>query len=98
MDPSVAQAYPGFASKRPKWVGAFKTTPRLCGAVCVFLACGLATCLRGRYIDVEYDVQAYLKEGAAEEIMAKDLHTLRVKFVGGANNDGGSAAGTHTLK
>ena len=97
MDPAVAEAYPAFAAQRPVWVKSFVTEPRLCGAVCVFLATGRARHLRGRYIDVEFDVEAYLRDGVAEEITEGDLHTLRVIFAAGAQNDGGSARHTHTL-
>jgi len=98
MDPAVAREYPDFAAKRPQWVKNFRTSSRLCGAVCVFLATGAAKVLKGRYIDCEYDVQAYLDEAVQEEIVQNDLHTLRVPFAAGAKNDGGSSSDIFNLK
>lgn len=71
--------------------GKLKTNPRLCGGVCVALAAGTAAHLKGRYIDVELNLQIYLRSDIDEEINRKDHHTLRASFVEGAPNDGGSS-------
>jgi len=93
MDPTVAKHYPELAANRPKWVRNFHTSVALCGATCVFLATGaVKNALRGRYIDCEHDMQAFTDQAAADEIVTKDLHTLRVAFLGGLANDGGSSS------
>ncbi len=71
----------------------FKSSVELCGATCVFLATGAAkVALKGRYIDCEHDMQAFVNPMAQEEILSKGLHTLRVSFLGGLPNDGGSSS------
>lgn len=93
MDPEVAKRYPQLAENRPKWIqNAFKTQPALCAATCVFLATGKAAgALKGRYIDCEHDMEAFVSLRARDEIVNQDLHTLRVGFLGGLPNDGGSS-------
>lgn len=93
MDPKVAEAYPELAANRPKWVKNFRTSIDLCAAVCVFVATGkVKNSLRGRYIDCEHDMEAFLDPEAAKEISERDLHILRVDFLGGLQNDGGSSS------
>ena len=93
MDPIVEKQYPQFAANRPRWVNNFKTSVELCGATCVFLATGAAkAALRGRYVDCEHDMEAFTNPAAQHEIVSKDLHTLRVSFLGGLLNDGGSSS------
>ena len=99
MDPEVAARYPDLAANRPKWLENFKTSPDLCAMVCVFLATGAAAnVLKGRYIDAEHDVRAYLDEKLSKEMLDHDLHTLRVSFIGGLQNDGGTASETFKFK
>ncbi|KAK1763261.1 NAD(P)-binding protein [Phialemonium atrogriseum] len=93
MDPAVAAAYPEFAANRPKWVENFNTAVDLAGAVCVFLATGrVGNSMRGRYLDCEHDMEAFMREGAEQEILSGNLHTLEVRFLGGLPNDGGSSS------
>ena len=93
MDPTVAEQYPQFAANRPRWVENFKSSVELCAATCVFVATGaVKAALKGRYFDSEHDMQAFVDPAAQEEILSKDLHTLRVSFLGGLPNDGGSSS------
>lgn len=64
-------------------------SPYLNGMTCVALACGIGKdCLRGRYIDVNHDLEDIVKQ--ADAIKAdKDLYGLVTKFPGGMKNDGG---------
>ena len=98
MDPVVAEAYPQLATSRPKWLKNYRTALDLCAAVCVFVATGrVKDALRGRYIDCEHDLEAFLSPEAAKEITENDLHILKVDFLGGLPNDGGTSAGTFRL-
>ncbi|EXJ80941.1 hypothetical protein A1O3_07229 [Capronia epimyces CBS 606.96] len=94
MDPVVAEEYPHLATDRPKWLKNFRTSVDLCAAVCVFLATGrVKDSLRGRYIDCEHDLEAFLSPEAAAEIGKNNLHILKVDFLWGLPNDGGTSAG-----
>jgi len=73
-------------------LGTLDTSVELCGATCVFLATGaVKQALKGRFVDCEHDMEAFTKQDAVEEIIKNDLHTLRVSFLGGLLNDGGSS-------
>ncbi|KAK5322024.1 hypothetical protein LTR93_006262 [Exophiala xenobiotica] len=99
MDPVVAEAYPHLATNRPKWLKNYRTAVDLCGAVCVFLATGgVKDSLRGRYIDCEHDLEPFLSPEAAKEITENDLHVLKVDFLGGLPNDGGTSAGAFSFE
>ena len=71
-------------------------SPYLNGMTCVALACGVAKdCLRGRYIDVEHDLEDIIKQ--ADVLKAdKDLYGLVTKFPGGMKNDGGGERAPET--
>jgi hypothetical protein len=99
MDPEVTAAYPKFVANRPKWVKNFNTSVDLAAAVCVALASGrVKTSMRGRYLDCEHDLEAFTTDDAQKEILAGNLHTLEVRFLGGLPNDGGSSSNLFTFK
>jgi hypothetical protein len=99
MDPEVAAAYPKFVANRPKWVKNFNTSVDLAAAVCVALASGrVKNSMRGRYLDCEHDLEAFTTDDAQKEILAGNLHTLEVRFLGGLPNDGGSSSNLFTFK
>jgi hypothetical protein len=86
----VSEAYPGFAHAFEEFSKLFICKTRLCGQTCVFLATGEAKdVLKGRYFDCEQDIGTVVAAGP-QEIKEKDLYTLKVEFLGGLPNDGGT--------
>ena len=60
------------------------------GQTCVYLATGRAKhVLKGKYFDCEQDIQTVVDH--AEEVPKNDLYELKVEFLGGLPNDGGTA-------
>jgi len=87
----VASAYPGFAVEYRKFSELFHCNPRLCGQTCVYLATGQAKeVLRGKYFDVEQDISAVVAAGPDEIRGPKQLYELKVEFLGGLENNGGT--------
>lgn len=87
----VAAAYPGFAHAYTEFSKLFKCKTRLCGQTCVYLACGEAKdVLKGRYFDCEQDIGAVVAAGPEEIRGPKGLYELKVEFLGGLPNDGGT--------
>lgn len=84
----VAQAYPQEVEKWSRFHKLFKCPPAQCGQTCAFLAAGKGKVLRGKYFDCEQDISTVL---AAENDGLKDLYELKVDFLGGLPNDGGTA-------
>ncbi len=88
LEPDVAQAYPRAAELYVKFCSHFKCKPSLCGQTCVFLATGKASALRGRYFDCEQDIGYVSRMG--DVIRDQNLYDLKVDFLGGLPNDGGT--------
>lgn len=90
ISPDVAEAYPGFAVMYREFGKLFCCKTRLCGQTCVFLATGEGKkVLKGRYFDCEQDIGTVVAAGP-EEIQSKQLYELKVEFLGGLPNDGGT--------
>ena len=66
----------------------YKTDPTVPGGTCAFLAAGRGKALRGKYFDCEQNI-AYVCSQGREAL--KGLYELKVEFVGGLPNDGGTA-------
>lgn len=84
----VAKVYPEVAEAYVKFCSQFKCKPGLCGQTCVFLATGRGSALRGKYFDCEQDVEYVSQMGDA--IREQNLYELKVEFLGGLPNDGGT--------
>ncbi|TDZ58604.1 Short chain dehydrogenase citE [Colletotrichum trifolii] len=83
-------AYPGVVEKFADMLRNFKDSPHLCGMALVALANGVAKgVLRGRYVDVQQDLEDVLSQAAALE-ENPDLYKLHTSFLGGLANDGGT--------
>jgi hypothetical protein len=67
----------------------FQTSRFLCGATCVYIASGKAKVLKGRYFDVQQDIEYVVSQ--AKEIEEQDLYRMKIDFLGGLPNDGGPA-------
>ncbi|KAK4162363.1 hypothetical protein QBC43DRAFT_290977 [Cladorrhinum sp. PSN259] len=66
----------------------YNDSPYLNGMVCVALATGIGKqVLRGRYVDVNQDLEDLLKQGEALK-SDPDLYTLHTSFLGGLKNAG----------
>lgn len=66
----------------------YNDSPYLNGMICVALATGLGKeVLRGRYFDVNQDLEDVLKQGEALKENL-DLYTLHTSFLGGLKNAG----------
>ncbi|GME31693.1 hypothetical protein GTA08_BOTSDO08613 [Neofusicoccum parvum] len=91
LDPDVAEMYPEVSKVYTTFANNFRCKPALCGQTCVFLAAGKGRALKGKYFDCEQDV-GYVAS-MAEEMQAKELYELKVDFLGGLPNDGGTAKG-----
>jgi hypothetical protein len=72
------------------WLPSFKTSRFLCGATCVYIASGKAKALKGRYFDCEQNIEQVVAAGRSE-IVGSDLYSLKVEFLGGLPNDGGTS-------
>lgn len=84
----VAAAYPKEVEKWSKFHKLFKCPPAQCAQTCAFLAAGQGKVLRGRYFDCEQDISTVV---AAGEEGLRGLYELKVEFLGGLPNDGGTA-------
>ncbi|KAM0755121.1 NAD-binding protein [Meredithblackwellia eburnea MCA 4105] len=88
VHPDFDKVKPGFVSQLNSVFDRFCDAPELCAWTYVALAAGRATCLRGRYFDVEQDLDVIAAH--SEEILNSDLYKLGVSFLGGLPNDGGN--------
>jgi putative intracellular protease/amidase len=89
-DPDVAEKYPEMAAKWRSFHKSFKCVPAVCGQTCAFLSTGRGKVLRGRYFDCEQDIGTVVSAGPEA---LKELYELKVDFLGGLPNDGGTALG-----
>ncbi|PNS16811.1 Diacetyl reductase [Sphaceloma murrayae] len=88
VDPDVEEKYPAVAQKWRQFHGLFRVTPSVCGQTCAFLAAGKGKALRGKYFDCEQDIATVL-EGGPDSL--RGLYELKVDFLDGLPNDGGTA-------
>jgi hypothetical protein len=90
LDKDVAEDFPGIASMFEKFQDMFKVSLDVPGQTCVYLATGKAKhVLKGKYFDCEQNIQTVVDH--AEDIVKEDLYELKVQFLGGLPNDGGTA-------
>ncbi|KAH6995433.1 3-oxoacyl-reductase [Ilyonectria destructans] len=86
--PEVAERHPAMVAKWASFHKLFRVLPEVCGQTCAFLAAGRGKRLRGRYFDCEQNIGAVLK---ATETDLTGLYELKVDFLVGLANDGGTA-------
>jgi hypothetical protein len=96
IDPAVAERYPEMAEKWKSFHKQFKVLPTLCGQTCAFLSTGKGKALAGKYFDCEQDIGTVLE--AAKEDGLSGLYDLKVDFLGGLPNDGGTALSIEVKK
>jgi hypothetical protein len=90
LDQDVVEDFPSVAAIFEKFQDLFKMNLDVPGQTCVYLAAGKAKhVLKGKYFDCEQNIQTVVDH--AEEIPKHDLYELKVEFLGGLPNDGGTA-------
>jgi hypothetical protein len=68
----------------------FRTSLDVPAQTCVYIATGKAKrALKGKYFDCEQDIQTVVDN--VSEIERDDLYELKVQFLGGLPNDGGTS-------
>jgi len=86
----VVEDFPGIATLFEKFQDLFRMDLDVPGQTCVYLATGRAKhVLKGKYFDCEQNIQTVVDH--AEEVPKNDLYELKVEFLGGLPNDGGTA-------
>lgn len=88
-DPSLAE-YPFVGARFVEWKKKFTGSPHLAGMASVALATGIAKdVLKGRYYDVEQDLEDVLSQG---ELLKSDplLHSLHVRMLGELEREEGA--------
>jgi hypothetical protein len=94
LDKDVAEEFPSIAAVFESFQDSFKTSTEVCGQTCVYLATGKAKhVLKGKYFDCEQNIQTVVDHAA--EVKEKDLYDLKVEFLGGLPNDGGTSKQSH---
>ena len=90
LDQDVAADFPGIAAIFEKFQETFKTSLDVPGQTCVYLAAGKAKhVLKGKYFDCEQNIQTVVDH--ASDVAKEDLYELKVQFLGGLPNDGGTS-------
>jgi len=90
LDEDVAAEFPSIAAVFEDFQKAFKVSLDVPGQTCVYIASGKAKhALKGKYFDCEQNIQTVVDN--ASEIDKNDLYELKVEFLGGLPNDGGTA-------
>ena len=90
LDPDVAAEFPDFAAVFEDFQKNFRTSLDVPGQTCVYIATGKAKrALSGKYFDCEQDIQTVVDNAA--EIEKNNLYELKVEFLGGLPNDGGTS-------
>lgn len=84
----VKERFPDIAAKWATFHKRFRVLPSLCAQTCAFLSTGKGKALAGKYFDCEQDVETVL---AAGQDGLSGLYELKVDFLGGLLNDGGTA-------
>lgn len=87
VDDDVREAYPEMAKVWDNFHKTFRTDPFVTGNTVVYLAAGRAKALRGKYFDVEQDISQVVAGGRDS---LEGLYDLKVDFLGGLANDGGT--------
>ena len=86
----MVEDFPGVATMFEKFQDLFRMNLDVPGQTCVYLATGRAKhVLKGKYFDCEQNIQTVVDH--AEEVPKNDLYELKVEFLGGLPNDGGTA-------
>ncbi|KAL2837814.1 hypothetical protein BJX68DRAFT_280125 [Aspergillus pseudodeflectus] len=84
----VRAKYPEITEKWTTFQKAFRVLPEVCGQTCAYLSTGRGKILRGKYFDCEQDIGIVVAAGGEA---LKGLYDLKVDFLGGLPNDGGTA-------
>lgn len=85
----VEEAYPEEVKQWAAFHKTFKCLPAQCAQTCAFLATGRGKVLRGKYFDCEQDIGTIVAAGSDS---LEGLYELKVEFLGGLPNDGGTAS------
>ena len=86
----MVEDFPGVATMFEKFQDLFRMNLDVPGQTCVYLATGRAKhVLKGKYFDCEQNIQTVVDH--AEEVPKNDLYEMKVEFLGGLPNDGGTA-------
>ena len=86
----MVEDFPGIATLFEKFQDLFRMDLDVPGQTCVYLATGRAKhVLKGKYFDCEQNIQTVVDH--AEEVPKNDLYEMKVEFLGGLPNDGGTA-------
>ncbi|CAK7238127.1 hypothetical protein SEUCBS140593_010353 [Sporothrix eucalyptigena] len=85
----VAKEYPGMAEKWGNFHKLFRCVPEVCGQTCAFLSTGRGKALHGKYFDCEQDIGTVVAAGREG---LEGLYDLKVEFLGGLPNDGGTVS------
>ncbi|KAI5118705.1 hypothetical protein M0805_003361 [Coniferiporia weirii] len=83
LHPDVELMQNGFSERIKNVYENFVDTPELCAWTCVYLATGHAAELRGRYVDVEDDIEDLVRQ--ADIVKEKNMYDLAVGTLGGAD-------------
>ena len=90
LDKDVVEEFPAIAVGFEDFQNSFRIDLDVPGQTCVYLAAGKAKhVLKGKYWDCEQDIQVVVDH--ASEVKEHDLYELKVEFLGGLPNDGGTA-------
>jgi hypothetical protein len=89
FDADVEEVYPDEVKRWAAFHKTFKCLPAQCAQTCAFLAAGRGKVLKGKYFDCEQDIATVV--GAGERGL-DGLYELKVEFLGGLPNDGGTAS------
>jgi hypothetical protein len=86
----VAAEFPSIAAVFEDFQKTFRTSLDVPGQTCVYLATGKAKqALKGKYFDCEQNIQTVVDHAA--DIEKDELYELKVEFLGGLPNDGGTS-------
>lgn len=86
FDADVLERYPNLRESAKEFETMFKDSPTLCGSTCAYICTGQARALRGLYFDCRQDIQRVCNAGR-DELMKKQLYTLKVEFLPGYENE-----------
>jgi hypothetical protein len=89
FDAEVEEVYPDEVKRWAAFHKTFKCLPAQCAQTCAFLAAGRGKVLKGKYFDCEQDIATVV--GAGERGL-DGLYELKVEFLGGLPNNGGTAS------
>jgi hypothetical protein len=90
LDKDVVEEFPAIAAGFEDFQNSFHMDLDVPGQTCVYLAAGKAKhVLKGKYWDCEQDIQVVVDH--ASEVKEYELYELKVEFLGGLPNDGGTA-------